>query len=76
MTNAHFGQSACLGLWLLSTSHGILGWLGVVPNLAATVNFNGKPLHISLASRLEITYPGKRNTSILMQNDAQINLTL
>ena len=27
MANAHFGQSACLGLWLLGANHGILGLL-------------------------------------------------
>ena len=36
MASAHFGQSVCAGLWLLSANHGILGLLSMVPNLATT----------------------------------------
>ena len=35
--NAHFGQSACSGLWLLSTNHVASGSLGAFPNLATTI---------------------------------------
>ena len=37
MTNAHFSQSACLGLWLLDANHGISALLSAVPNLATTM---------------------------------------
>ena len=36
VTNAHFGQCACLGLWLLGADHGNWGLLSAVPNLDAT----------------------------------------
>ena len=38
VANAHFGQSACSGLWLLSANHGISDSLSAVPNLAMTTS--------------------------------------
>ena len=51
MTSARFGQSACLGLWLLSANHGILGSLSAILNLGYD-SVNGPLDHFSRLSCL------------------------